>query len=341
MDPRDRVTDTAFQIAPPLLGVELATPKRRAAALGVDLLLAAVVAEVGGGAVAGLVAATLFVLVAMRRGSRHPLRRVVRGALVGVGALILFGVGVAVVDGDGGEYGGPGGTADVDAMLEQVDRDLEAAGLGPGVATAAYWGGAARADSLTETERAEGAAALRAYADALAARDSAGVDSLGGVVRPLVAGEALDRRDRRVRQLRDQRRALRAENERLREDLDDPSLLRALRTVGTDFGLSIGWIGVYFTLTLAVWGGYTPGKRLLGVRVYRLDGGRVSLWTAFERFGGYAAGLATGLVGFAQVLWDPNRQGIEDKVAGTVVVRMADPDTPRRAADRPAPGAPG
>ena len=340
MDPKDRVTDTAFHVASPLLGVALATPTRRAAALGVDLLLAAVVAEVGGGAVAGLVAADLFILVAMRKGSRHPLRRVARGAFVGVGALILFGVGVAVVDGDGGDYQGPGGTPDVDAMLADLDRDLEAAGLGSALASSAYAGGAGWPDSLTDEERADATAALRGYADALAARDSARADSLRDAVRPLVAGEALDRRDHQIEELQAQRRALRGQNARLREDLDDPSFLRTLRTLGTDFGLSLGWIGVYFTLTLAVWGGYTPGKRLLGVRVYRLDGGRLSLWTAFERFGGYAAGLATGLVGFAQVLWDPNRQGVQDKVAGTVVVRMADPDTPRRAVERDHPAPP-
>ena len=43
--------------------------------------------------------------------------------------------------------------------------------------------------------------------------------------------------------------------------------------------------------------------------------------SSFSRFGGYAAGLATGLLGFLQILWDPNRQGIQDQIAGTVVIR--------------------
>ncbi len=64
----------------------------------------------------------------------------------------------------------------------------------------------------------------------------------------------------------------------------------------------------------------TPGKRALRIRVVRLDGNPVSWWHAFERAGGYAAGLATGTLGFAQIYWDPNRQGIHDKVAGTVVI---------------------
>ena len=42
-------------------------------------------------------------------------------------------------------------------------------------------------------------------------------------------------------------------------------------------------------------------------------------FAAFERAGGYAAGLATGLLGFAQVFWDANRQAIHDRIVGTVV----------------------
>ncbi len=77
---------------------------------------------------------------------------------------------------------------------------------------------------------------------------------------------------------------------------------------------------MYFAILMPWMKGSTPGKKLLGIRVVRLDGQPVSWWHAFERAGGYAAGLATGLLGFAQVYWDPNRQAIHDKVAGTVVV---------------------
>jgi uncharacterized RDD family membrane protein YckC len=71
---------------------------------------------------------------------------------------------------------------------------------------------------------------------------------------------------------------------------------------------------------LSAWKGQTVGKRLMGIRVLRLDGGSINWWLAFERSGGYAAGLATGLLGFLQVYWDANRQGIHDRIAGTVVV---------------------
>jgi uncharacterized RDD family membrane protein YckC len=70
-----------------------------------------------------------------------------------------------------------------------------------------------------------------------------------------------------------------------------------------------------------VWRGQTPGKRLLGIRVVRLNGKPITWWASFERFGGYAAGLATGLLGFLQIFWDRNRQAIHDKIMETVVVR--------------------
>jgi uncharacterized RDD family membrane protein YckC len=62
------------------------------------------------------------------------------------------------------------------------------------------------------------------------------------------------------------------------------------------------------------------GKRLMRIRVVRLDGNPITWWVAFERTGGYAAGLFTGLLGFAQVWWDGNRQAIHDRIVGTVVV---------------------
>src|SRR5215213_11293459 len=53
-----------------------------------------------------------------------------------------------------------------------------------------------------------------------------------------------------------------------------------------------------------------------------LDGLPMTLWASFERFGGYAAGLFTGLMGYAQVYWDRNRQAIQDKISETVVIRL-------------------
>lgn len=88
-----------------------------------------------------------------------------------------------------------------------------------------------------------------------------------------------------------------------------------------NLGLVFGWGTLYFSVFGAWWNGQTPGKRLLGIRVRTLTGVPMTGWTSFERAGGYAAGFATALLGFARILWDPNRQALHDRMAGTVVVR--------------------
>ncbi len=98
------------------------------------------------------------------------------------------------------------------------------------------------------------------------------------------------------------------------------SLLSWAQGLLQDLGLSLGWAALYFSAFIASWHGQTPGKRLLRIRVQMLNGGKISWWDAFSRYGGYGAGFATGLLGFLQVYWDPNRQAIQDKIVGTVVV---------------------
>lgn len=95
-------------------------------------------------------------------------------------------------------------------------------------------------------------------------------------------------------------------------------ILRLLRKAGLGFG----WLGLYFTGFVALMRGQTPGKRLLGIRIVRLDGRPMGWWAAMERFGGYAASVVTALGGFFQILWDKNRQAMHDKIAETVVVRV-------------------
>ena len=109
---------------------------------------------------------------------------------------------------------------------------------------------------------------------------------------------------------------------------DDSGLLDRLRELVDVLGFGFGWASLYLTVALSTWNGRTVGKRLMGVRVLRLDGQPITWWVAFERAGGYAAGFATGLLGFAQVYWDGNRQAIHDRIVGTVVVREGVPRVP-------------
>ena len=110
------------------------------------------------------------------------------------------------------------------------------------------------------------------------------------------------------------------------------NLREQIRTWADEVGLGLGWAIVYFSLLPVWWKGQTVGKRLLGLRIVELTGKPMTALRAFKRYGGYAAGMATGMVGFLQVLWDPNRQAIQDKTAHTVVIdlrrKLVDPPMP-------------
>jgi len=81
--------------------------------------------------------------------------------------------------------------------------------------------------------------------------------------------------------------------------------------------------GLYFTLLCAGRRGRTLGKRLLGLEVVRLDGGRLSLVDGLERFGGYFGIAGTVGIGALDLWREPNRRPAHDRAAGTVVLRTA------------------
>ncbi len=102
-------------------------------------------------------------------------------------------------------------------------------------------------------------------------------------------------------------------------------VFRWIKNAVDELGFGFGWASIYFTIMTSWWSGQTVGKRLMKIRVLRLDGEPMTWWAAFDRAGGYAAGFATGLLGFAQVYWDANRQCIHDRISGTVVVKDGAP----------------
>jgi len=102
-------------------------------------------------------------------------------------------------------------------------------------------------------------------------------------------------------------------------------LVAWLTDIAEELGLGFGWGAFYFSVFTAWWKGQTPGKKLLGIQVIRLDNQPLNLWESFGRYGGYGAGLATGLLGFLQVFWDPNRQAIQDKISETLVIDLRHP----------------
>lgn len=124
---------------------------------------------------------------------------------------------------------------------------------------------------------------------------------------------------RAVDELDGQVTALKAELKRLRAD--SHSLTGQALAVSGALGLTFGWAGVYFTLMAGTCNGRTLGKLALRTRAAKINGSAFTYFDGFVRQGGYVAGLAMGLLGFVKLLWEPNRQAVQDRMAATVVVR--------------------
>jgi uncharacterized RDD family membrane protein YckC len=80
-------------------------------------------------------------------------------------------------------------------------------------------------------------------------------------------------------------------------------------------GVTIGYPVVFWVLL-----GQTPGKLLMGVRIARTNGQRLTIGRALLRYLGYwLSAIPLGL-GFFWVLVDDQRQGWHDKLADTYVI---------------------
>ncbi|MEM7416094.1 MAG: RDD family protein [Gemmatimonadota bacterium] len=387
-DPRSIITPDALEVSSELFGRPLASPRRRAAALGVDgLVIVFITALTNSFAlIVGVVAAALFVRAGFKR---TPVRGSVFGramrfsvgclgvviAIITTGAWALFGpnlgrdgssTGAAVVQAARQITGGAVTFAlieelqDADSLDEArelaedaielgrelgVDDDDVRGGLSAIVAESdEEWADAFEAmlDELfedggvaapSEADAAEMDAlsdedALRALAtlsgEDLSDEDVQRRDALRARLVPAVAGDSLARLEDRIETLEDRRAAAQTQLSEAEAELqaaEGRGIRSRILDLLDELGFGFGWAAIYLTVILSWWNGQTVGKRLFGIRVVRLDGEPITWWVAFERAGGYAAGLFTGLLGFAQVWWDSNRQAIHDRIVGTVVVR--------------------
>ncbi len=188
-------------------------------------------------------------------------------------------------------------------------------------------------------------------ADSIAAAEVAAASTLAASLR-----DSLAHAQPELVALQDTLRTLRAQVDELSELLGEERVQRqqaeqrldqgavgwVMSSISDELGLGLGWLGLYFTAFTVLGGGVTPGKRVFRLRVIRLDGRPIGWWTSLQRFGGYSASVFTGLLGFAEMLWDDNRQALQDKLVHTVVIQ--DPKKPRAgaldgAAPAPAPSA--
>ncbi len=90
----------------------------------------------------------------------------------------------------------------------------------------------------------------------------------------------------------------------------------------------VGWSLLGFTLLFGplyyiffwILSGQTPGKYLFGLRIVRLNGRRMNLWSSLIRYLGYYLSIICLGLGFFSVLVNDRRQGWHDKLARTCVV---------------------
>jgi hypothetical protein len=254
--------------------------------------------------VLGVVVAVLFVRQGFKR-TEVPGSVFNRAMRLSVGCLGVF-IGIAtailwIAVGISGTLGVRSGELDEARLQEALEESLP-----PGAELSGLLPAAAAPDSADASATLAG--------DTLAgAVSTLAADTLPGSASTLAADTLLALEER----IADLRAELREERSRQEEGA---SVLGALRNFADELGFGFGWASLYLTVVLS-WGkGQTVGKRVMRIRVLRLDGKPITWWTAFERAGGYAAGFATGLLGFAQVYWDANRQAIHDRIVGTVVV---------------------
>ena len=81
-------------------------------------------------------------------------------------------------------------------------------------------------------------------------------------------------------------------------------------------------IGIAYIVGLwTYWGGQTIGKKAMGIKVVKADGTPFGLVPAIIRYVGYIVSAVVILLGFIWILFDPDKQGWHDKIAGTYVVK--------------------
>ena len=367
-DPREIVTPDAFSVSPDLLGLPLAHPWRRAAAILIDLLLIGLLANAKGVLLALAGGSFLFWLAF--RGRKAGLGSTAARAAIGCGGAVVVFVAVLVIWGslfldddtvlfetevesgqsvpvtlgaaaDFVSMFGSEDTVEAEAAASRLARRLEEQGVAPeemrsmldslaeGVdapvarAVGRAIGSPAEADGQQATEL-DLDSLLAVYGAAREAGDTVTERSAAPLLGRRLAPAEWEAREREIARLEARSDRLSTELEATEAELEaerDRGLIATVIGFLDELGLGIGWSGLYFTFLTAFFRGRTPGKRVLGIRILRLDGGALSYWVAFERFGGYAASLFTGMEGFFRILWDRNRQCLQDKLAETVVIR--------------------
>jgi len=86
---------------------------------------------------------------------------------------------------------------------------------------------------------------------------------------------------------------------------------------GISLLLTLGYNWFFWTQ----WDGQTPGKRMLGIRVVKVDGSEIRTTDALIRAVGYYVNTMVFMIGWIWALFDDKKRGWHDIFAGTIVVK--------------------
>ena len=89
-----------------------------------------------------------------------------------------------------------------------------------------------------------------------------------------------------------------------------------------------GWIALNLLYFVGSWTitGQTAGNRVMSIRVEGTDGGLLSIWRAIIRLVGVVLGAIPLFAGFLPILVSDRRRGLQDWLAGSVVVFRSNRD---------------
>lgn len=314
---RDVITPYAFNVDQALLGIPLATPIRRALAMIIDVILIFMAAKLSATLIAFVAAMAFYkgtaqqYLPKMSPFWRRALKLFAASFLF-VSSLTVLSLAIDFFEGDSAIQGtqikeverkdelSEHDKSIIRTYLAQTDNDKNCDEICQSAASANL---VAQLPELAEIESAGSTQFTRSLLHLMAIADeesdTAQDVNNSDLVPESIAGEVTT------------------------ESNTTPvtSILQWGKGIIQDLGLGFGWAAVYFTLFSLLWRGQTPGKKVCNIRVVSLSGEPLGMLDCFGRYGGYGAGFATGLLGFLQVYWDPNRQAIQDKISATVVIQ--------------------
>ncbi|MDO6568070.1 RDD family protein [Alteromonas sp. 1_MG-2023] len=314
---RDVITPYAFKVDQALLGIPLAPPIKRALAMIIDVILIFMAAKLSATLIAFVAAMAFYkgtaqeYLPKMSSFWRRALKLFAASFLF-VSSLTILSLAIDFFEGDSSIQGTQINKAEqkdelsehdksiIRTYLAQTDDDKNCDDICQSAASANL---VAQLPELAEIEDAGNSQITRTLLHLMVIADDEAIAS-DDVENVDLAPESIAGQD-------------------TNENNTTPvtSILQWGKGIIQDLGLGFGWAAVYFTLFSLLWRGQTPGKKICNIRVVSLSGEPLGMLDCFGRYGGYGAGFATGLLGFLQVYWDPNRQAIQDKISATVVIQ--------------------